>query len=102
MQNDLSSYLQGEIIEDYLVIIHKVTLQLSMNKKTNTIFLTFQGVFNIIENCMILSTVMWYFISFYYDIERRNCINLSMGFIWSFCKMWTGEKQVTVNMTGTP
>ena len=58
MQNDLSSYLQGEIIEDYLVIIHKVTLQLSMNKKTNTIFLTFQGVFNIIENCMILSTVM--------------------------------------------
>ena len=58
MQNDLSSYLQGEIIEDYLVIIHKFTLQLSMNKKTNTIFLTFQDVFNIIENCMILSTVM--------------------------------------------
>lgn len=45
----LRSYLQGKIV-DYLAITRKLTLQLSMNKKTNTIFLTFQEVFNIIEN----------------------------------------------------
>ena len=79
MQNDLSSYLQGEII-DYLVIIHKFTLQLSMNKKTNTIFLTFQDVFNIIENCMILSTVMWYYYIILLWYLKKKLYKLIDGF----------------------
>ena len=56
----LRSYLQGKIV-DYLAITRKLTLQLSMNKKTNTIFLTFQEVFNIIEIesfCLLLCDIV--------------------------------------------